>query len=152
MKNPIRKQHEVEGTQDKFSKKAGLEFDPAEDTTRQEFKNETDTGEILRRMGMGGMVPQTAPTFGEWDADVDLQAALIAVQHAKVAHSRMPEELRKKYPTWEALLRGIERGEISVEGVTPKEEGNAVEASGEPVVRSGNNPGGPDGQSGSAKP
>lgn len=75
--------------------------------TRQEFAAEADVNTILKRYGM----PQRGQqTFGVRDDRIDLQSALYALEAAKEAQLGVPEELRRKYPTWRHVLAACETG------------------------------------------
>lgn len=94
----------------------GLDCDPAEDRTRQEFKAEVEIETILRRYGAQAGPPM-ASFGGEVDFDFDLQDALNAHRSARAEYMRAPEELRKMYKTYGAFVRAVERGEVGVREV-----------------------------------
>lgn len=77
--------------------------------TRQEFAEESDINNIL---GKYGMQQATRPLkWGETiDYTMDLQQAKTALAAVKSANFNIPEELRNKYPDWQAILNGTESG------------------------------------------
>lgn len=84
-------------------------FDPSTDRTRQEFKDEADITKILHRYG----VPQrTNPQYGDYDYTLDLQGAMEALTEANQAVERLPEALKGKYGSLQALQDGILTGEF----------------------------------------
>lgn len=86
-----------------------MTFDPSTDLTRQEFKDDTDITKILHRFG----VPQrTNPQYGNYDYTLDLQGAMEALTEANQAVERLPEPLRAKYGSIQALQDGIITGEF----------------------------------------
>lgn len=96
---------------DKMSVDTGLACDPAKDVTRQEFKADTDTHQILKKFGLGALTAK--PIFGTTiDFDIDLQQAHQAVALAEHAHGQLPQQLRDKFPTWKAMLDAAENGEL----------------------------------------
>lgn len=105
---------QVDELQDQYSDEAGLDCSGDKDMARQEFKEEADVNTILLRFGLGAShgLPKT---FGETDYDLDLQNALHAIRDAKAAHSRLPEELKADYPTWQSFLNAVESGRLTSE-------------------------------------
>lgn len=86
-----------------------INCNPDDDKTRQEFKDEADITKILHRFG----VPQrTNPQFGDYDYNLDLQGAMSALTEANQALTRLPEPLRAKYGTLQALQAGILSGDF----------------------------------------
>lgn len=84
-------------------------IDASEDTARQEFRDETTVDVILRRHGLN---PQRMPS-GEVDFTLNLQQAMFAVEESKRAFRRLPEAVRLKYPTPQALMEAFRAGEIT---------------------------------------
>ena len=82
-----------EGDQDVISAACGTAFDPAEDRTRQEFKDESDTNWLLRRYGVN--VPQVKPQYGEVDMDSQYHDAVLA--HQEVSAALSPDQVEKLF-------------------------------------------------------
>lgn len=83
------------------------------DTARQEFKDEADVNYMLSRFGI--TQPRGAPTYGEWDDSITLQSAIEAVAEAREGYNTLPEEMRKKFPSMEAMLTAIQNGSLVIE-------------------------------------
>lgn len=109
---------QADGAQEEYSEMAVIDCADSMDMARQEYKDEADVNVILARFGIHA--PQKQTTFGEVDYTIDLQTAFGAIEAAKQAHARLPEDLRKDYPTWQTLLNAIERGEITVKEGQPE--------------------------------
>lgn len=104
--------------------------------TRQEFKDEANLNILLARFGVNQQVRQNA-NFTEVDYNLDLQTALGAIDAARRANMKVPEELRAKYPNWLAVLEGAETGEYGKDLqdlATRKETEKKAEASAPPKV------------------
>lgn len=87
------------------------------DMARQEFAKEADINYMLSRFNV---VPaRGAPTFGEWDDNIDLQTALDATREARSAYRRVPEELRKRFNSMEELLAAVENGSLVIKDDEP---------------------------------
>lgn len=84
----MRTQHD--GLQELYSYESGIACDPAEDLTRQEFKDTTDVNNILARHGVP--VAQPLP-YGEVDYDLDLTQAYASLATAREAIGRLPADL-----------------------------------------------------------
>lgn len=95
-----------------------------ESLTRQEFANDVDVNQILKRFGVDTPV-RTGPIFTETDFSMDLQQSLMAIEQARKAHNAVPPELREKYPTWRDVLEAAERGEYQqdLKELATKKEG-----------------------------
>lgn len=88
------------------------------DMARQEFKQEADINVQLAKFGV--FAPQRQLYFGDVDYGLELQEALAAIADAKNAWRQMPEEIQKRYRTWQSLLNALETGEIKLnEGEAP---------------------------------
>lgn len=83
-----------------------------EDKARQEFKDEADINYMLNRFGI--TPPRGAPTYGEWDDSIDLQAAFQSVSDAQVAYQRLPDNLKAKFTRMEDLLSALENGSLVI--------------------------------------
>ena len=78
---------------------AGLKCDPAEGRAQQQFKEECDINEIVRRFGITGEFPQDfkAPVSGDFTGVVDFQTAMNAVVAAEREFMSLPGELRARF-------------------------------------------------------
>lgn len=101
---------------DANSQASAILFDPAEDKTHQEFKDESDINKMLAKFGVMGH--GTEPYFGPVDYGIDLQQALQTIADAKRAHAALDPALLAKYPTWVSMVEAIELGTYE----TPQEE------------------------------
>lgn len=79
---------------------------------RQEFKDEADINYMLSRFGV--TQPRGTPTYGEWDDSINLQDAIDSVREARAGYSRLDPELRRKFPSMEAMLTAIENGSLVI--------------------------------------
>lgn len=82
------------------------------DTARQEFKNEADINYMLSRFNVTS--PRGTPTYGTWDDSITLQSALDSVREARAGYTTLPDELRKKFPTMEAMLVAVDNGSLVI--------------------------------------
>lgn len=98
---------------EEWSDEAGISFPVEEDRTRQEFAEESDVNNILRRFGAGGFEMRPV-MYGTQDTDADLQTVYMAASVAQDAWAKLPEPLRKRYPGWPELLVAMEAGEASL--------------------------------------
>lgn len=101
---------QVDGLQEQYSDLTGIACTPEEDRTRQEFKQEADINDLLRRFGIG--VPQKQTVFAEVDFQLDLQSAYQAVADVKEGWDRLPPHIKQKYPTWEAISDALTTGKL----------------------------------------
>lgn len=78
---------------------AGLVCPPEEDMTQQQFAEEVDINEIVRRFGLTGELPENfrAPMTGDFSEVTDFQSAMNAVRAAESEFMRMPAELRRRF-------------------------------------------------------
>lgn len=152
MKNPIRTQGQVQKTQDKQSAKGAKRYDPKKDKTRQEFQSETDTHQILKRAGITGGAPQTAPVYRDFDFDMDLQQGLAAERQVKEGFGRLPKELRDKYGNWEEVFAAVQAGEITMDTLTGEMTTDAVAQSTQQNVPSSGTGGRGNSDTGTAQP
>lgn len=106
--------HQADGRQEQISRKAAIDFTHDPGDVRQEYKDEADVKTILRRFGVGN-VPQKPITYDTADFDMDLQQAMQAVDSARDMHSRLPQALRDKYPTWQSVLNGLYNGQFRID-------------------------------------
>lgn len=80
------------------------------DVARQEFKDEADINYMLSRFGI--TQPKGAPSYGTWDDSIDLQTAIQSVRESRAAYNELPEVLRNKFPSMEAMLTAIDNGSL----------------------------------------
>lgn len=73
-------------------------FPFGEDRTVQSDKDDADINTIVRRFGIGGVVPQNvkAPMVGDFCSFTDFQSAVNAVVAAEDSFMKMPAELRQR--------------------------------------------------------
>lgn len=109
-----------DGRQDEFSDAGALDTSHMKSLARQEFKDETDVNVLLRKYGVH--VPQRQTHFGAIDTDVDLQQAIDAVHQAKSAWDQLPENLKERYGTWQALFNAVESGQLRIDNTPTPEE------------------------------
>lgn len=81
------------------------------DMTRQEFKQEADINNILKRFGVGAL--QRQGIYGtEVDYNLDLQQAITATREAQDAYTRLPTALKNRYSTLDDFIAGYNAGHI----------------------------------------
>ena len=103
-----------DGLGDEFSLASATFFDPDEDMTRQEFRDECDVNILLVRHGLD--VPQRQVTYGEYDFDTDLVSAFGASRLASEAFDRVDPAVTSLYGSWPAVLAAVARGEVVIDG------------------------------------
>lgn len=86
--------------------------DTNKDMTRQDGKDEADINHMLSRFGI--TQPRGAPTYGEWDDSIDLMSALNSIDEARTGYDKLPEELRRKFPSMEAMLTAVNNGSLVI--------------------------------------
>lgn len=98
---------QTDGMGDFWSDATGIDFTNTEVLTRQEYKDEADLNILLARFGVNTPMRQM-----EWGAEIDdridLQTAMAAIEEAKKI--QVPDELRTRFPNWQAVLNGAETG------------------------------------------
>lgn len=88
------------------------ELEENKDMARQEFAKDADINYMLSRFGI---TPERgAPTYGEWDDNIDLQQALTSVTEARTAFRDLPDELRNKFNSMEDLLTAYNNGSLVI--------------------------------------
>lgn len=103
---------------DDISLATGIAFDPDDDQTRQEFKEECDINTILARFGAGDVRPVR---FGESvDADLDLLTAINAVRDAQDSFEALPQSLTSRYRDISSLVDALNRGELQLTSEPPQ--------------------------------
>lgn len=95
---------------EKWSDETAIVCDPSEDRARQEFKEESDVNVILRRFGAGGFEARPV-VYGVQDLDLDLQGVYMAAEAASAGWQRLPEAVRRRYPSWVELMAAVDAGE-----------------------------------------
>lgn len=81
--------------------------------TRQEYKDEADINNIVRRFGVDSFARQ--PIFGQVDFDRGLQEAFADIATANELFRTLPPELRDKYPTRGKLIEGMDNGNFATD-------------------------------------
>lgn len=94
------------------------------DMARQEFANEADINYMLHKFGVAP--ERGAPTYGEWDYNLDLQQAIESVTEARLAYKNLPEELTRKFGSMEEILTAYNNGSLAIKDgdvpIPPKTE------------------------------
>lgn len=126
-----------DGLNDEASLETGLDCTPGqagpypdeplgEFVARQEFKDEADINNLMRRFGV-----ETRPLiFGEMDFSLDLQTAMASAMTAADTYNRikanLTDALRAKYPTWQDMMlnpvafrQDIEAAQAAAKAATP---------------------------------
>lgn len=111
MKGMTATRSQTDNNFDQISDDNVLDCSAEPDNTRQEDKKFTDINYQLKMFGQDPFGARE-PQFGAEDYRLDLQSAIQATTDAKTAFKRLPAALRKKYPTWVALLTAAEQGEL----------------------------------------
>lgn len=111
--------HQADGAQEEYSELTGLDSSNLPDLARQEWKTDADINNLMDRFLRTGALNQRPVNYGEQDYNTDLQQALQAIQEAKFTHSTLPEEVRNKYPTWQAMLNAVESGQLRKDMIWP---------------------------------
>lgn len=72
---------------------------PEPTMAQQQFAEECDINEIVRRFGLSGQVPGNfvMPTYGDFEGIVDYQSALNALMAADESFFSLPAEIRKEF-------------------------------------------------------
>lgn len=83
---------------DLVSRETGIEC-PEPTLAQQQFKEECDINEIVRRFGLTGNVPTTAvqPMVGDFEGITDYHSALNVVIAANENFYRLPASVREKF-------------------------------------------------------
>lgn len=112
---------------DEVSRETGLLCDPEEDLAQQQFKDEADINEIVRRFGLTGQMPDDVrvPVSGDFTGISDFQTALNAVTQAQEAFMDLPAEVRARFANdpqrlMEFVADGSNRDEAIKLGLVPK--------------------------------
>lgn len=118
---------------DAVSLYTGLDFDPEDDKTRQEYRDESDIHFLLNKFG-GIDDPRRPLQFGEADFDVDLLQAHEVIRSARERYNSLPQHIRDKYPDMLSVIAAHESGDLpdfdspkqpptKTEGVSPEGSG-----------------------------
>lgn len=109
---------------DEIEVEHGQTFDPKEDRTRQEFKADADVNLLLKKYGHN--IPVRPLEFGEVDYTTDLLTAKLAADRFNAAYNDLPDHIRARYGSMNAVVSAIESGElVSLEPPAPVEESQA---------------------------
>lgn len=81
------------------SRVSGVEFDPDEGKTQQQFAEDADINVIVRKFGITGKVPVgfRMPESGDFTAATDYQSALNMVLEAKAKFLEVPADIRRRF-------------------------------------------------------
>lgn len=81
------------------SKETGLDCSDDVGLTQQEFKEESDINEIVRRFGLTGQLPDNVrvPVSGDFTGVTDFHSAMESVRHANEDFMMLPGELRARF-------------------------------------------------------
>lgn len=102
---------------DTRSAAAVVDFTNAKDRARQEFKDDADINNVLKRFGVNA--PQRQVQYKEIDYNLDLQTAIHARAEAEDAYKQLPENLRSRYKTVDQLLEAIRVGRLKMDMTQP---------------------------------
>lgn len=110
---------QVDDLQDTYSTMTALDCSapmengqPNVDRARQDGKADADINRILTRFGVQTPTRGLGQFGTEVDYNIDLQQALHSIAEAKHAHRNLPENLRRKYPTWQQLVTALDSGAL----------------------------------------
>lgn len=108
-------------------KESAIVFDPSDDRTKQEFKDETNINVIMKRYGVTGEWPQTTafPQSGDFVAAASFHEAMNVIAQAQQAFSEVPSHIRARFENdpakFEAFLRDDKNRDEAVRlGLVPK--------------------------------
>ena len=82
------------------SEDRGIEFDPDEGLTQQQFKDECDINNIMKRYMATGVITHVngrAPEFGDFSNPVDFQRGLNTVIEAQAMFDELPATLCERF-------------------------------------------------------
>lgn len=84
---------------DENSVSSGLQCDPAESRTQQQFREECDINTIVRRFGLTGKVPVgfSMPQSGDFTGVSDFHSAMNLIVEAEEAFLKVPGEIRARF-------------------------------------------------------
>lgn len=111
---------QADDLQELYSEESGLDCTDSKDMARQEFKEEVDVNNILKRGGLDQIRPMQQ-VFGEVDYSINLQEAYTITAEAIRAYNRLPEHIKQKYPNWVEVLKAADNGTLEMKP-KPKDE------------------------------
>lgn len=84
---------------DQARRDASLVCDPEDTRTQQQFAEECDINEIVRRFGLTGVMPENPrlPVSGDFTGVSDFQTAMNAVRAAEEGFMELPAEVRYRF-------------------------------------------------------
>ncbi|WNK12788.1 MAG: internal scaffolding protein [Microvirus sp.] len=84
---------------DKVSEETGLTCTEEESLVQQQFAEETNINEIVRRFGITHELPHNPrmPSYGDFTGVTDFQSALHAVQQAENDFAQLPAAVRARF-------------------------------------------------------
>lgn len=106
-------------------------FDPAEDRTKQEMKDECDINLIIPKAESTGIInhqSKTPPTYGDFSNNIEYQAALNQLIAADEAFQELPAKIRSRMNNDPGLLLDFlgdpnNREEAEMLGLLAKQKG-----------------------------
>lgn len=109
---PVYTQTDDDATREAASLATGLYCDPADDRTRQEFKDESDINWLLHRYGA---LPDRRPVqYGDEDFTTDLLSAYEAVQTAQNLFDSLDPTIRAQFASWRDLAQKLVNDQLPV--------------------------------------
>lgn len=105
-----RTQNDARG--DRISEAGALDCSDDPGITRQEQGADADINNIISRFGMDA--PQRNIIYGEQDFTFDLQQNISAVKDTRAAYRGLSDDLKKRFPTWQAFVEGLENGNVEL--------------------------------------
>lgn len=84
---------------DAVSRETALSCDPEGSVTQQQFRDECDINEIVRRFGLTGKLPENPrmPVSGDFTGISDYQSAVNMVLNAEAAFMEFPADVRERF-------------------------------------------------------
>lgn len=92
---------------------------PEEDKAEQFHLPDTDLTRILDRMRAGN-IQRKPVVYGEQDFTEELTAAHLADLKLREQFQQLPDDIKRQYPDWRDLAKGLLRGEVKFEPVKPE--------------------------------
>lgn len=120
-----------DGTGDHYSLVTSLDMSDQDNpdnktSVRQEFKDEADINNILRKFGYDTF-NNDPRFFSETDYTLDLQATIAAAYDLQEAHSNLPADLIELFPDVPSMVNAARNGELSKALTARKEKHVAAE-------------------------
>lgn len=116
----IRRQSDNKG--DAYSDATAVDFSDSDtnpNRTRPEHAKDVKIENIISKFGGHAFTMPSPQARNEIDYTIELQSALNSIATAKQAHAQLPEDLRKTYPTWQALLTALDGGNLEITNEPP---------------------------------